>query len=106
MDRQAFLKHAAVYGLANVLLQVGNFLFVPLYLRCLSPAEFGVLEVVGRLAETAGICLLCVGLTQALYALYQQAETELDRRRVVCAALGLCLVVALAGAALALAFGP
>jgi O-antigen/teichoic acid export membrane protein len=106
MDRQAFLKHAAVYGVANVLLQAGNFLFVPLYLRCLSPAEFGVLEVVGRLAETAGICLLCVGLMQALYALYQQAETELDRRRVVCAAFGLCLVVALAGAALALVFGP
>jgi O-antigen/teichoic acid export membrane protein len=106
MDRQAFLKHAAVYGVANVLLQAGNFIFIPLYLRCLSPAEYGLLEVLSRLAETAGVCLLLVGLNQALYALYQQAETELDRRRVVCAALALCLVAAVLGAGLSLVLAP
>ena len=54
MHKESFFKHAAVYGLANLLLQGGSIVLLPIYLRCLSRADYGVLEVVGRLAETVG----------------------------------------------------
>ncbi|MFO0842178.1 MAG: oligosaccharide flippase family protein [Gemmataceae bacterium] len=63
MDR-SFLKHAATYGLANVLVQAGGFFLLPIYLRCLTPADYGVLEIAGRLAETAAALLLLGGFRQ------------------------------------------
>ena len=47
-----FLRHAAVYGVAAALVQAAGFLLLPMYLRCLGPADYGVLEVVTRFAET------------------------------------------------------
>jgi O-antigen/teichoic acid export membrane protein len=106
MDRQSFFRHAAVYGLASLLLQAAGFVLLPIYLRCFSPADFGVLEVVGRIAETVGTCLLFGGFRQALMTFYQQADAEPQRRRIVCSALTFYAASALTGGALALALGP
>ncbi len=82
---RSFLGHAAVYGVATFLMQAAGFVLLPLYLRCLSKEQFGELELVTRLAETAGTLLLFGGFRQALFALYSQAEGEPEKRRVVCA---------------------
>jgi len=96
MEKQAFLKHAAVYGAANLFVQAAGFVLVPVYTRCMSTADFGALEVVGRIAETVGACLLFGGLRQALFAFYQDARDEDTRRRFIGAALfllgGACLL--------------
>src|SRR5262245_64728944 len=105
MDR-SFLKHAATYGLATLLTQAGGFVLLPLYLRCLGPADYGVLEVVGRLAETFAALLLFGGLRQALMTFYQQAPDEPARRRVVGTTLVLVVGSCLLGGALALTFAP
>ena len=68
MKNQAFLRHAAVYGLATLLVQAAGFVLLPLYTRCMSKVDFGALEVAGRLAETVGTVLLFGGLRQALLA--------------------------------------
>src|SRR5205807_1769339 len=102
MQRTSFFKHAAVYGLANLLLQGGGMILLPIYLRCLSESEYGVLEVVGRLAETVGACLLFGGFRQALLTFYQQIEEEPRRQQLVCSALVLYLCSALVGGGLAL----
>src|SRR5262245_47915811 len=105
MDR-SFLKHAATYGLATLLTQAGGFVLLPLYLRCLGPADYGVLEVVGRLAETFAAVLLFGGLRQALMTFYQQAPDEPARRRVVGATLALVLGSCVVGGSVALVFAP
>src|SRR3954466_14751606 len=92
MDR-TFLRHAAVYGLGTLLIHAGSLVLLPIYLRCLSPAEYGILEVVNRLAETVGTCLLFAGFKQALFTFYQQATSEIDRRRVVTGTFALVLGV-------------
>lgn len=102
MNRRSFCKHAAVYGLANLLTQAAGFVLLPIYLRCLSPDDFGVLEVVGRLAESVGTCLLFGGLRQALLTFYQQADGEQHKRGIVSSALALYALFALAGGAFAL----
>jgi len=104
MDR-SFLRHAAVYGLATVLVQAGGFVLLPVYLRCLSAEEYGVLEVVGRLAETLAAVLLLAGFRQALFAFYQQAQGEDERRQVVSGAFLLVGLAGLAGGAAMAAFG-
>jgi O-antigen/teichoic acid export membrane protein len=105
MDR-SFLKHAAFYALATFLVQAGGFVLLPMYLRCLTPDEYGVLEVVGRLAETVGTCLLFGGFRQALMTFYQQAGNDRERRQVVSATFLLVVGSCLAGGAAALVFSP
>jgi O-antigen/teichoic acid export membrane protein len=89
ISSRSFVKHAAVYGLASLLLQAGGFVLLPLYTHCLTPSDYGVLEVLGRLAETAGTCLMFGGFRQALLTFYQQSHTEMERRRVVVTTLSL-----------------
>lgn len=100
MKSQSFLKHAVVYGLASMLTQIAGFVLLPLYTRYLSQSEYGVLEIVGRIAETAPTLLLFGGFRQALLTFYQQAPDEAERRQVVSAAFVLAACACLCGIAL------
>jgi O-antigen/teichoic acid export membrane protein len=102
MKEQAFLKHAAVYGLASMLTQAAGFVLLPLYTRYLTPSDYGILEVLGRIAETAATLLLFGGFRQALLTFYQQAADERERRRIVSAAFFLAAGACLGGIALTL----
>jgi O-antigen/teichoic acid export membrane protein len=107
MTNQSFFRHAAVYGLANLLVQAAGLVLLPVYTRCLNPDDYGVLEVLGRLAETVGTCLLFGGLRQTLLTFYQQSEHEAERRRIVSTTLTLLGGTCLAGGALMFALaGP
>ncbi|MFO0881187.1 MAG: lipopolysaccharide biosynthesis protein [Gemmataceae bacterium] len=105
MDR-SFLKHAAIYGMATMLVQAGSFVLLPIYLRGLNRAEYGVLEIVGRLAETLATLLLLGGFRQALFTFYQQANDEPARRRVVVSAYLLIGSAGVLGALATLAASP
>ncbi len=107
MDNQGFFKHAAVYGLAILLAQAGGLVLLPLYTHWLAPSDYGVLEIVGRLAEVVGTVLLFGGFRQALLTFYQQSATETERRHVFGSTLGLILLACLLGGLPVLAFaGP
>jgi O-antigen/teichoic acid export membrane protein len=106
MNNNTFFKHAAVYGMAGLLLQAGGFILLPLYTRCLSPADYGVLEVLGRLAETVGTCLLFGGFRQALLTFYQQSVTAAERARLVGTTLSLLAATCLLGGGLVLFLAP
>jgi O-antigen/teichoic acid export membrane protein len=107
ISSRSFLKHAAVYGLAGLLVQAGGFVLLPLYTRCLTPADYGILEVLNRLAETVGACLMFGGLRQALLTFYQQSPDEADRRQVVATMFGLLGTTIFLGGGLMLALaGP
>jgi O-antigen/teichoic acid export membrane protein len=102
MKATAFFKHATVFALCSICVQAGGVVLLPLYTRCLDPRAYGLLEIVGRLAETVGMCLLVGGLRQALLTFYRQGESDLDRRRVVCGMYALLGVICTLGGVLAL----
>jgi O-antigen/teichoic acid export membrane protein len=104
LREHSFLKHAAVYGLANMLIRVGSFVLVPLYLHAMTRAENGVVEILDRLGETVGALLLMGGLRQALLTFYQQTDDEQERRKVFGAAMLLVLCFCALIGALAIAF--
>ena len=102
MAKSSFLRHAAVYGAGNLLVYAGSFLLLPLYVRCLSGAEFGTLDVLNRLGEVVLLCLLYNGLRQALLAFHNQAQSERERRAVVGSALLLAALLLASGGTLVL----
>jgi len=95
--RGLFLKHAFVYGLCTVCIQAGNFLLLPLYLRCLTPAEYGVLEILSRLSENIAALLMLNGFKQALFSFYQQANGNIQRQQIVATAYFLLICFLLFG---------
>jgi O-antigen/teichoic acid export membrane protein/asparagine synthetase B (glutamine-hydrolysing) len=105
MKEHAFLKHAAVYGLASMLVRAGSIVLVPLYLHTMDQEENGVVEILDRLAETVGTVLLIGGLRQALLTFYQQTDDEQERRKVFGSAMLLVFAFSavIGGAALAFA---
>lgn len=107
MNDRSFLKHAAVYGLAGLLVQAGGFVLLPLYTSYLTPSDYGVLEILGRMAETMGTILMFGGFRQALLTFYQQSSSETERRQVVATALSLFGTTILLGGGVVLALaGP
>jgi O-antigen/teichoic acid export membrane protein len=96
----SFLRHAAVYGLGTMLVQAAGFLLIPVYTRCLSPAEYGVMEVLARTAEVVYICLLINGIRQATLAFYNLDTDAASRRRVAGSSVALAALSGVLGAAL------
>jgi O-antigen/teichoic acid export membrane protein len=107
MNDRSFLKHAAVYGLAGLLVQAGGFVLLPLYTSCLTPSDYGVLEVLGRMADTIGTILMFGGFRQALLTFYQQSASEAERRQVAATTLSLFgTTIFLGGGVVLLLAGP
>lgn len=84
MKSNDILRHWSVYAIGNVAAQSLSFLLVPLYTRCLSPAEFGKLEILTRLGEFLAVCLLFHGLRQVTVLRYTSTEDATQRSRVAC----------------------
>jgi O-antigen/teichoic acid export membrane protein len=73
-------KNMAVYGLGDVAISVVNFLLLPLYVRYLSPGDYGVLGLLGSVEVIAKIFFRW-GLDGAFMRLYYDAPDEAGRRR-------------------------
>ncbi len=80
MDRIG--RHTLVYGLGIALRQSVSFLMLPIYTRYLSPADYGVMELIelalDLIATVAG-ARIAVGI----FRYYHKAETPRDRDAVV-----------------------
>ncbi len=77
-----FLTSAAIYGIGGVVVQLAGVVLLPLYTHCLSPSDYGVMEVIERIGQIINICLMTTGVRQAAFAFYLQATDEADRQRV------------------------
>ncbi|MGI6656368.1 MAG: lipopolysaccharide biosynthesis protein [Desulfobulbus sp.] len=88
-------KHSAVYGLSNVLGKAIGFLLIPLYTHYISPADYGVLELLDLSVNVIGM-FVGMGLTSAVARFYYEYKDEGERKRVVGTAL-LTLIALAAG---------
>lgn len=91
-----------VYGLGGVANQAVAVLLVPIYARELGPAGVGVTGVLNA-AVSLSLMLVGLALPQAFFRWYlREAETHLERARVLRTVLGIRLAASLAGAAMLL----
>lgn len=92
------LQHSAVYGVGVMLSRLVAFVLLPLYTRYLTPADYGVLELIGATSSLVGIAL-GLGVTGALVRFHAELAAP-DRRGLI------STVYALSGLAAVLAFIP
>lgn len=81
-----FFRHTAVYTIGNVLYRGASFLLLPLYTRVLSPAEYGVLELVSVTAMLFQT-LLSSGIAHATLRFYFEYDRAEDRNAIISTAL-------------------
>ena len=91
-------KHALIYGLGIVLTKAVSFVMLPIYTRFLTPADYGVMELIAMtldvISNVAG-AYLAIGI----FRFYYKAETDEERASVVSTAcLMLAMTFATAGA--------
>src|SRR6185436_17166874 len=107
---QKLVSHSAVYGSADVVSQVVNLLLTPLYVKYLSPADYGVLAVLFLFSAVAKL-VFRMGLDSGFFRIHYEIEQDRERRAftfsVACfaalAAAGLFALVVIASRALATA---
>jgi len=91
-------KHGAIYGLGSMMSRLVGFLLIPLYAHFLTPADYGVLQLIYITTETVAI-ISGLKLSVAMFRLYHEADTPGERNAVISTALigGLGLGVLLIG---------
>jgi len=111
---QTAVRHMAVYGLGGILVKALGFFMLPFYTHYLSPADYGILEILELSISVFGL-VLNMGLTPAFLRCYATAPDDAEKRRVVSTGclfgFGTGVVFFLAGAgfvpaATRLLFGP
>jgi O-antigen/teichoic acid export membrane protein len=70
-------RHLATYGLGQALLNAFSFILLPIYTHRVSPADFGVLEILNRSADVLQMVLAC-GLFMATLSFYQHESERPD----------------------------
>lgn len=104
---KSFLTHAAVYGIGMFAVQAASVILLPLYTSYLSPAEFGVLEILNRIGEVVVICLTVNGIRMAVLTFFCQAQEEREREQIaVTVSLFMLLIIMVCGALVLCFAGP
>jgi O-antigen/teichoic acid export membrane protein len=98
-------RHSIVYSAGNLGARLISFLFLPLYTRYLSPADYGMLEIVTLTSALATLVLGC-GMSTAVTRFYPVFAGDDQKRVVSTAAIFLPVFSALAGLGLMLAAPP
>ncbi len=81
-ELKLILRHSSVYGLANMLNQAMSILLLPLYTQFLTPADYGVLEIIYFLSTIVSI-VLGLGIADAMSRFYFDSEDQARRNLVV-----------------------
>ena len=50
-DYRKILKHSAIYGVGTALTKAVGFLMIPIYTRYLTPADYGIFELLNLTAR-------------------------------------------------------
>jgi O-antigen/teichoic acid export membrane protein len=108
------VRHSTVYGLGNVLVKVLGFAMLPFYTHYLSPASYGLLEILD-LSMSLLAMVLHMGIAPAFLRRYAAAQSVEEKNTAVSTAFlficGTGLIVSILGLAFvrpvsALLFGP
>ncbi len=97
------LRHSTLYAFGNIAGRAVTFLAIPVYSRFLSPAEYGLIELVELSTQTVAIAFGLQAVGAALARLYHDQASEAAKNSVVSTALigtaALSAVVTAAGVA-------
>jgi len=90
-------KDTVLYGLGTVIARVASVALLPVYTRYLTPANYGLLQLLELAAEVTSI-LFVAGSRAGMLRFYYRTESGDERKRVVSTAFLLEMALATAGA--------
>src|SRR5688572_9044388 len=97
-------KHTLVYTAGIILGKVASFVMLPVYTRYLTPADYGVLELLGMTIDVIGM-ITGIGLVAGVFKFYSAEEDAAEKNAFMSTAavsvVGLAAVTSLIGSALA-----
>jgi len=96
-EKRQFLYHTLIFGFGGILTYLAPLVLFPLYTNYLSPAEFGILDLIHRTAEFVNTVLMIGGIRMAALTFFRQAKSEEERRRVA-VTISLFLWLSISGA--------
>lgn len=91
---KVILKHSSIYFVANLLNRVIGFLMIPIYTRFLTPADYGILELITITLNLTSI-VLAVGITEAVARFYFDYSDKEGKNAVI--STGLIGFIGIAG---------
>jgi O-antigen/teichoic acid export membrane protein len=81
-EARVLTRHSLIYGMAPVLSGIVGFIMLPIYTRNLTPADYGILELIS-ITTTLISLVVGVGIQAAVSRFYFDFEAAPERRRVV-----------------------
>lgn len=81
-ESRIMARHGLIYGLGNLCSRLVGFLMIPVYTRLLTPADYGMLELVTISAEIISQ-IVALGISEAIYRFYFQYEDDTRRNQVL-----------------------
>lgn len=75
-------KHTLIYGIGVLLTKAVSFVMLPIYTRFLTPADYGVMELIEMTLDVIAI-LAGAQIAIGIFRYYYKAETETERNAVV-----------------------
>jgi len=75
-------RHSSIYGLANVLDRIVSFIMIPVYTRFLTPADYGILELIYMTTSVISL-VVGLGIEEAVSRFYFDYKDEKERNKVV-----------------------
>lgn len=79
-------KHVVIYGVGMVLSKAIGFIMLPIYTRFLTPADYGVMELIQMTLDIVSI-VAGARLALGIFRYYHKAETREDKHAVITTAL-------------------
>lgn len=97
------IGHSGIYLLGSLLARAVSFIMLPIYTRCLTPSDYGVIELLSMVIDLVGL-LLSLRIGQSIYRYYYKYEREEDRNQVLFSSYVTTLASSVLGMACVLVF--
>jgi O-antigen/teichoic acid export membrane protein len=92
------IKHGSIYTVGVILSRIASMVMIPVYTKCLTPSEYGVLELLGLTTDLVSTAI-GMGMSAAVMRFYFKHESTESRHAVISTSLlGVMTVMGLTAA--------
>ena len=80
------ISHGGIYFLGTILQRCVSLVMLPIYTRCLTPADYGIIELLSMILDLFGI-ILGLRIGQAIFRFYHEYSDQKDKNEIISTSL-------------------